>query len=411
MITRALHRLLWQRLPRQARRRVLFGITRRAAARADPDAVPADPIIVVGCLRAATGLGESARLCYQALEQSGLDVRGIDVSALLRQPLAVTEFAFRDGHTLTGPGTAIVHVNAPLLPLVLLALGRRFLRKKWVVGYWAWELPTVPDEWVRCAPFVHEVWVPSRFVASAMAERFGSVPIRVVPHPVAQVLPEPSPVGRHGPFTALVVFDMGSSMARKNPLASIEAFRIAFGNRDDARIIVKIANGALYPPGASKLNALLAHCENAVFIDRTVSRGAMSDLYRQADCLVSLHRSEGFGLTVAEAMLHGLPCVVTDWSGTTDFVTAETGRLVDYRLIPAHDPQATYDDPTTCWADPSAATAAVLLRQLRNDAPEVGRKARTQIARLLDAESYASRIQSVLNGPGRTTPWHADARE
>ena len=208
------HRTIWSCLPRRLRRAALFGLTGFAASKPDPDARPAEPIIVVGCLRSATGLGESARLCYQALSASGMDVRGIDVSSLLMQPLDLPNFEFRDGRTSRGFGTLILHVNAPLMPLVLLSLGQKIIREKWIVGYWAWELEVIPQEWNVGIPLVHEIWVPSRFVAAAVAARVTDTTIRVLPHAVACVgLPIKAPIRESlRPFTVLAIFSMGSSI-------------------------------------------------------------------------------------------------------------------------------------------------------------------------------------------------------
>jgi glycosyltransferase involved in cell wall biosynthesis len=389
-----IHRVVWTRLPRAARRACLFALTHLAATRPDPNARPAEPIVVVGCLRSATGLGESARLCYAALSGQGFDVWGIDVSSLLMQPLDLPDHAFRDGRALRGPGTLLMHVNAPLMPLVLLSLGQQIISGKWVVGYWAWELPVVPPEWTRGTPFVHEIWVPSHFVARAVAARVSAVPIHVVAHPVACNFDEEAPAIRtHGarPFTALVVFNMGSGMERKNPLAAIAAFRKAFGNRRDTRMIVKVANAGLFPDGARRLRAAAA--DNVIIVDRTLSPDEISQLYRQSDCLVSLHRSEGFGLVVAEAMLRGLPVLSTDWSGTTDFVSAETGFPIGYRLVPARDPQGTYDHPDLSWADSDIDAAADKLRELRDHVGEIGEKARSEALQRFGAETYAAAIR------------------
>ena len=390
-----LHRLIWSRLPRAVRRAALFSLTHLAAVRPDPAARPAEPIIVVGYLRSATGLGESARLCYSALSEQGFDVRGIDVSAELMQPIDFPDYEFRDGRSSRGPGTLLMHVNAPLMPLVFLSLGRRIISGKWVVGYWAWELPVVPPEWRLGVPFVHEIWVPSRFVAQAVATCAASVPIRVLPHPVAcQVVSTTRLGGRpRRPFTALVVFNMGSSIERKNPIAAIAAFRNAFADRQDSRMIVKTTNTSLFPEGTRRLRAAAAGAGNVTIIDRTLRPDEMSQLYRESDCLVSLHRSEGFGLVVAEAMLHGLPALSTDWSGTTDFVSAETGFPIGYRLVPARDPQGTYDHPELFWAESDTVAAADTLRQLRDHDGRIGESARSEALRRFGPEAYATSVR------------------
>jgi len=375
-------------------------VTSVIAPKPSADVAPAEPIIVVGCLRSATGLGQSARLCLEALRTAGLNVYGIDVSALLMQPVNLPGFEFRDGRSVRGRGSLLIHVSAPFLPLVLSKLGRQLVRDKWIVGYWAWELPAIPDEWMVGAAFVHEIWVPSRFVATAVATRLSAVPTRVLHHPVAQAGAERFGLRRRkaAPFTVLCVFDMGSSFARKNPIAAIAAFQNAFGDDPAARMIVKVMNAASYPDGRRSLYAAANGAANIAVEERTLARDELANLYGEADCLISLHRSEGFGLTVAEAMLHALPVLSTDWSGTTDFVTAATGLPIGYRLIPASDAQRSYDFPDQVWADADTSEAAKKLIEIReSDTNGLGEKAREYMLRNFNNQVYADAACRHLN--------------
>jgi hypothetical protein len=137
----------------------------------------------VGYFRTASGLGESARLCAEACRALGYDTRTVDISAEHMQPTDLAHDA--DARSHVGPGTVILHINAPLVPLALLQFGRAFVKHKHIIGYWAWELELVPSEWRLGFPFVHQVWVPSRFTAGAVRQQNAVLPIRVVPHPIA----------------------------------------------------------------------------------------------------------------------------------------------------------------------------------------------------------------------------------
>ncbi|MBX6330001.1 MAG: glycosyltransferase family 4 protein [Pseudolabrys sp.] len=399
-IRHALHRQLWQRLPRSWRREGLFRVTALLAQRPTPRARPTAPVIVAGALRTASGLGESARLCHDALKVSGLPVFGIDLTAGLMQPLDTSDFGFADGGTLEGPATLIVHVNSPLVPLALWRLGR-VARNKYVIGYWAWELPDVPPDWRHGIPFVHEIWVPSAFTADAVRQIAGDRPVRVVPHPVALRGPAAGPrVPRPDrPFTALLIFNMASSFARKNPLAAINAFRKAFGDDVSARLIVKTSNGRQFSTGISSIKEAIGTAHNIVLIDRTMSAGEIEALYHESDIVMSLHRSEGFGLTLAEAMLRGLPVVATNWSGNVDFVNAENGIPIPYRLIAAEDPQGTYHHPGMKWADADVEAAAEALRRLRREpelARTLGEAGAAYAARAWSAQCYAESVRRHL---------------
>jgi glycosyltransferase involved in cell wall biosynthesis len=398
MMLSSLHRVLWQRLPRHARRAVLTGATRRLAPRPDRSAQPAEPIIIAGALRSSTGLGQSARLCYRALEAAGYDVRGIDMSVLFMQPTDLPGFTYRDGAGHEGAGTLILHVNSPFVPLALWSLGRSLVRGKWVVGYWAWELPRVPAEWEAGAAFVHEVWVPSRFTADAVAGRLAVAKLAVVPHPVAVDRPDAFEQRDPSDFTVLTIADAASSMARKNPFAAVSAFKRAFGASPDARLSVKLNHPETFPEGARALRELIDDAPNITLLAAALSADEMNRLYAKADCILSLHRAEGFGLVIAEAMLRGLPAVSTDWSGPTDFLTAERGIPVPYTLVPARDPQGSYDDPEQSWADCDIAAAAEALVDLADPVRRlaIGDAARRFAEEFFSPERYAAAVGERL---------------
>jgi glycosyltransferase involved in cell wall biosynthesis len=395
------HRALWQRLPRGLRRAALFRASAWMAPRPTPTAAAAKPVIVAGSLSTASGLGNSARLCHDALMAAGLPVLGIDLTGCLMQPADFPGFAFSDGGGIEGPGTLVVHVNAPLMALAMLRLGRRLVRDKRIVGYWAWELPEAPAEWRHGAAFVHEVWVPSAFTAEAVRPVAADVPVRVVPHPVATHHGGPfaRKAAAEGPFTALTIFDAASSFARKNPCAAIRAFRLAFGDDEGARLVVKSTRLSSFPGARAQLEAARGDARNIVVIDATVSLAQLDALYAQADVVVSLHRSEGFGLVIAEGMLRGLPVIATDWSGNRDFLKPETGIPIACDLVPACDPQGTYHHPQTQWADANVAEAAAALRRLRDDpnyARRLGRHAAEFAAGAFGAEAYAEAVRRRL---------------
>jgi glycosyltransferase involved in cell wall biosynthesis len=395
-----LHRQIWRRLPYRWRRALLFGFTAYAAPRPDPDAAAATPIIVVGALRTASGLGESARLCHDALLAGGFPVYGVDLTAPLQQAVDHLDFTFRDGAAMVGPGTLIIHVNGPLMPLAMLLLKAGLIRGKRVVGYWAWELPQVPREWARGAPFVHAIWAPSTFAARAFSTISDGRPVHVLPHPVADTRPSPeSTPARARPFTMLTMFNMASSLARKNPCAAIEAFGRAFADDPDARLIVKCTNGDAYPEGLAAIARVIGGATNILFIDRVMSRIELDGLYAEADAFVSLHRSEGFGLTIAEAMLRGLPVIATNWSGNVDFLDDATGIPIGYALTHANDPQGTYDHPSMEWANPDVDAAARAMLRLR-DSPDLRRRlgglAREVAHRALSRAQYCQNVAEAL---------------
>ncbi len=379
-----LHRL-WQALPAERRRSLLARAAALLAPRPDlpPPAAQAG-LVVAGELDRASGLGEGARLMLAGLAELG--VPGWPLRAGLRVPGDAADMAIPDPGPLPPRVPLVLHVNAPHVPAALLGLPRSITRGRRVIGMWAWELPVVPPGWAVGARFVHEVWAPSRFTAAAL-EPLLPGRVRVVPYCVASQPPQPAALDRAAfglPDHAVIVlcsFSLASSFERKNPLGAIRAFRQAFGARADRLLVLKISGGSHWPEDVQRLRDAAGGAPNIRFETRTLPQADNAALLACADIVLSLHRSEGFGLVPAEAMLLGRPVVATNWSGNTDFMDAETAALVPYRLIPAVDPRGVFQAPGAVWAEPDIGAAAQALQHLA-DAKEarVALGARAQAA-------------------------------
>ena len=360
---------MWRLFPPRQRRRLLTEVTALLAPRVDRDPPPArQGLVVAGELSRASGLGEGARLMLGALQRLGVPVWPLDVGALL--PAATHDFPTQSKALPPAGEPMVLHVNPPLLPLALLRLGRRFVHGRRVVGYWSWELPSVPPDWRSGGRFAHEVWVPSPFTADAVAPLLSRRPA-VVPHPLAAVPPAPSALDRTAfglPDDAIVVlvsFNLASSFERKNPLAAVAAFRAAFRDRPDRLLLLKIGNPGQFPDDFARLAAAAAAAPNIRLETRTLPAADLHALTAACDIVLSLHRSEGFGLVPAEAMLLGKPVIATGWSGNMAFMDASSAALVSYRLVPAEDPRQVYGG--ACWAEPDQADAVAHLRRLADD--------------------------------------------
>ena len=349
-----LHRL-WRGLPQGPRRRLL---TRAAAAIAPRPDQPAPQVLagiaVGGELERPSGLGEGARLMLHGLAKLGVPC-----------------WPLQPGR-LPPPGSALIlHVTAPGMPLALLRLGRAALRGHRIIGYWAWELPVVPDLWRAGLPFVHGVWAPSHFSADALRPLVPGV--RVVPHPLAASPPTPSLMDRAafglpaGAVITLAAFSLASSLERKNPLGAIAAHRLAFGTRADRVLLLRVGNPHHFPADFARLQAAAAGLPNVQVETRTLPAADNHALMAACDIVLSLHRSEGFGLVPAEAMLLGVPVVATGWSGNMDYMDAECAALVPFALVPARDPRGVFEAPGAVWAEPDLAAAAAHLVRLADD--------------------------------------------
>lgn len=273
-------------------------------------------------------------------------------------------------------GAALVlHVNSPQLPAALRRLPRGALRGRRIVGYWQWELPVAPALWRVGVPFVHEIWTSSAFTAGALQPLLpAGIALRVVPHPVAAVPPVPSALGR-GDFglpdaavITLVSLNLASGWSRKNPMGAIEAHRMAFGTRRDRLLVLKIGHSHHYPNEVAQLGQVAAELGNVLLETRTFPIEDTHALTACVDIVLSLHRSEGFGLVPAEAMLLERAVVATDWSANTEFMDSASAAMVTYRLIPAADARGVYAVPGAMWAEPDPADAARHLVRLAGDA-------------------------------------------
>ncbi|MBS0558651.1 MAG: glycosyltransferase [Proteobacteria bacterium] len=311
-------------------------------------------VAVVAALARHNGIASGALLQAAALAAQGIDVTILDATPALRNPL------FRIVHE---PATAyIVHAAGPQTAQLIGSL-LPAAAGAWRVGYWAWELPEPPPDWVGCDATLNEIWTPSGFARDSLATLVRK-PLAVVTHPVA-VSTTPRTRDASAPFTVLVMADGRSSWARKNPAGAVAAFRAAFGESFEARLILKLHGRPV------EMRALEAELRGAlqatnVFVVRDrLDEAGMQALYRSADVFLSLHRAEGYGLPMNEAMAQGVPVIATGWSGNLAFMTDDDSILVPYRLVPVRDASGVYRAGT--WAEPDIDAAAAALRRLATD--------------------------------------------
>jgi glycosyltransferase involved in cell wall biosynthesis len=213
-------------------------------------------------------------------------------------------------------------------------------------------------------------------VAAAIATilpRDGSIPLRVIPHALAATPPSASCRGRVSfgmpPDTVIVLasFNFASGFARKNPLGAVAAFRRAFGERRDRMLVLKTLNTSADPAAVKQLHEAIGGVSNIVIDERKFTREDNLAFIMAADIVLSLHRSEGFGLVMAEAMLLGRPVVATGWSGNMDFMDDRSAALVTAKLVTPDDPTGVFALPGAVWADPDLDEAAMHLRRLADD--------------------------------------------
>jgi glycosyltransferase involved in cell wall biosynthesis len=352
----------WRLLPRETRRAAMTRVAAMVAV--PPDAPPerSDGAVIAGDIDGKYGIAESGRILGQALAARGL-MRG---TMPLGLPSVVPAFT----GTLA-PGAAIIAVlNGPLLPVGLARLKpRSLLRGRRMIGVWAWELSRVPAEWAVGAKFVHEIWAPTRFAAEAF-EAIAPGRVRVVPYPLVTQLPFAVAGDREAfglpadRFIVFSAFNLASSCTRKNPFGTIAAFKAAFGASQDALLVLKLTGVADYQDDLASIHTAIGEAPNIRVITETVSEPELRGLIAASDVVLSLHRSEGFGLIPATAALLSVPVVATGYSGNLDFMAPQSSGLVHYRLVPVRDERGVYEVPGAEWAEPDVEDAAAWLRRL-----------------------------------------------
>ncbi|WP_239142740.1 glycosyltransferase [Variovorax sp. WS11] len=268
------------------------------------------------------------------------------------------------------------------------------------IAYWYWEFDTIPDAWVAHAQGVDEVWTATEFVAKGLREKL-SVPVRTM-FPGVKLAPyERRSKAYFGlseePFTFLFTFHMMSVMERKNPLGLIRAFKEAFREEEAVRLVLKTSFGDRHPAQMQELRDAAAGA-NVTIIDQVYNPDEVLSLMDACDAYVSLHRSEGLGLTMAEAMLMGKPVIATNFSGNVDFMDDSNSLLVPYKLVKLGKPIPPYDADLE-WAEPSEQHAAELMRRVYDNqawAKEVGARGKASAEANLSLEAAGRRIAARL---------------
>jgi glycosyltransferase involved in cell wall biosynthesis len=360
------------------------------------------PVCVVGFHGSVLGIGEAARSLSEALRAAGAEVLEWDISALFGHEVRLDCKA--SPNPPAGAANLVIFLNPHELVQLVAMVGAAPFEGRFCAGVWYWELEQVPGSWRPAMNYVDEVWAGSRFAAEAVAARApADLPIRILPCPVrppqaradraAFGLPEDKVV-------VLTAFDVRSGFNRKNPIAAVRAFRRA--NRDGAAVMVCKAAGVEGAPELiAQLKAEIGGKGDIRLMTDWLKGAEMASLLASADIVLSLHRSEGFGLLPAQAMAAGKAVVATGWSANLDFMTPDNSALVDYTLTPVRDCQGLYAGGR--WAEADVEDAAAKLAALIADPDRrrtLGARAAADIAAALDPAIIARTALAWL-GQGR----------
>jgi glycosyltransferase involved in cell wall biosynthesis len=336
-------------------------------------------ISLVGHPFAPTGRGEDVRSCYRALCAVDLPAQVVDVHGLddPGEDL-LNEFWYALSERV-GSGVNIFFINADEVEPVLAELTGtgRFTGDGYNIICPVWELSSYPPEWARHLERFDEIWVPTRFIRDAIAPR---VQRPVFLMPFASTRNRVSAYSRayfgipQDHYVFLNFFDVSSRLARKNPNAVLEAFALFRKDRPQSKaiLIMKVLGSRAHRAELSELLVRLSQFDGQAFLlTKVMSVAELTGLMECCDCFVSLHRSEGFGRGLSEAMSLGKPVIATGYSGNLDYMDKGNALLVDYDLIPVAPDQYPFGEGQV-WAEADVDHAALQMRRLY-DEPDLGR--------------------------------------
>jgi glycosyltransferase involved in cell wall biosynthesis len=357
-------------ISRQATRAMVAAINGAPLPERRPMAALAQgPLLLSGFFSDVRGLSAAARLTERALRGGGLRPQLDDLGPQLELPL----YARRDFPLGDPGGVWIAACNAPELKRMVYMYPRAQLSTRYRIGYWAYELESLPPDWRSTAGAVHEIWAPSQFVADAIRRSIDvDLPVTVMPYPTEDFLHIEGDRARFDlsptAFVVLVMFDLRSTRARKNPDAAVEAYLQAFPEPDGrAMLVCKVTRPDQAPAEFAKLKSRIGARQDIRLMTERLEDEGVWRLIASADVILSLHRSEGYGLVLAEAMKLRRCVVATGWSGNMDFMDAGNSVPIPFRRVQVKDPQKQYVSPGQSWAEADVAAAADALRRLEAD--------------------------------------------
>jgi glycosyltransferase involved in cell wall biosynthesis len=363
---------------------------------------------VTGYFHAELGVGEAARLLTRAIEATGTPhMTASQATCLSRQQ---HRYETRTGASDTPFDINLLCVNADVTAAFARDAGPAFFADRHTIGYWFWEVDPLPPLMHSAFDHVDEIWTATEYVGDIVrAAAAGRKPVYTVPLPLLPPRTVPAvtreqlglPADR---FVFLFVFDFLSVMERKNPLGAIEAFCAAFAPGEGPVLVLKSINGDLRVADLERLKRAAAHRSDIVIRDEYLSAGEKNALVAACDCYVSLHRAEGLGLTLAEAMALGKPAIATGYSGNLHFMTGENSFLVEYQLASAGAECGPYPSGAR-WAEPDLQHAAQLMRavyQYPDEAVRRGERGRADLLFNHGVMASASAISRRLAGIRQT---------
>lgn len=336
-----------------------------------------DGFHVVGYLKSVAGTSMVARSFYKILATTGIPY----TNTVLANEAACVEDEYDKVYDLYNTDkpifkTMIYFINADSIA----SLGEyypHFFKDTYNIGVWWWEF----DDYFLfddAFKYVDEVVVMSDFVKTAIEKtKPNGVKLRKVTYPFIpdwQILSDRNSVRKNynigtDEYTYFFNFDYLSSFERKNPLGLLQAFAKFSINKNNVKLVLKTVNCNCDSYGKSSVEQFVKDnnlLDKVVFINDTLSRDEMITVINSMDCYVSLHRSEGLGVGMMEAMYLGLPVIATAYGGNMDFMNDENAFLVPYSKVAVKNDFGPYK-AGWMWAEPDIDIAKKCMEDVYND--------------------------------------------
>ena len=323
-------------------------------------------INVVGHLKGELGIGQSARIILEAAKATGFPVTAINSHRVLSRQQE--DFNATPSDTLYPVTIAII--NADHFKVWMTDFGTKRAKHSVIIGVWAWEIEDFPEHMHKSFQYVDEIWAVSDFAKKAI-EKHTKKPVFVLPTPIIEPK-KPEKLNRidlnisENTKFNLFIFDYLSVFNRKNPLGLAQAHMDAFPNQDGPRLIIKSSNGDKDAENRERLRFFIKDRSDIILIEEYLSRNQLTALINECEVYISLHRSEGYGLTLAEAISLGKPVITTGYSGNLDFTNNKNSYLVPYSLVEIGDGSNPYPSSSK-WAEPDLSQATLYIQQLANE--------------------------------------------
>ncbi len=351
-------------------------------------------INVAGYFKGQFGVAESARNFVWAIKNAGIPyvLNNLNAPAQGNNDETFTKFEKNNPYPIN-----LIIVNADQVYHFYEKVGQNYFKGKYNIGVWAWELSEFPSKWIDAQKHFDEIWVLSNFVAQSLSKKL-SIPVLRITCPIeiddAKLVENRSKFNiKEDVFVFLFIFDFLSVFERKNPLATIEAFTKAFPKNEKTLLVIKCINGKKF---TKEFNMLKNACkkENVILLDEHLDKDDILCLIASCDCYVSLHRSEGLGLTMAEAMYAEKPVISTAYGGNNDFMNINNSFLVKYKLVELEKDYGSYKKGNF-WAEPDVEHAASLMKfvfENKDQVKKIAKQGSTFIKQNVNSKTTSTEI-------------------